>query len=174
MCETHSFVLSVVYFPGSSDQHVLESFRGDLHLLQSLYPEHIIAGDLSSRHRQWNCSRANSAGRILYNVTSVTDLWMHFPPTPTHFPENGGTPSTLDLLLVRGSINVSDLVTYNDLSSDHHPVHCSISATTKKLNTTALAKDYENANWPRFQQIIQEEIDHCSCTNISRGCSSSS
>lgn len=148
------FVFTAVYFPPSDDPNILECYKGDLHLLKSLHPEHVIAGDLNSRHTQWNCVQANSAGRILCDFVETTDVILYHPSTPTHYPENNGTPSTIDLMLVHGTIHLSDPVTYTDLSSDHRPVHCSVLSPMSKRTTTTRILDYDNANWMMYQRIV--------------------
>ena len=95
---------------------------------------------------------------MLYDFVNSSDLLMYFPPSPTHYPQNGGTPSTLDMFLIRGSIDASDPVTYNDLSSDHLPVHCYIASDVAKRTHVTQVKDYENANWVTFQQHIRSDL----------------
>lgn len=86
------------------------------------------------------------AGQILHHLISERDVLLYYPPSPTHCPENGETPSTLELLLVRGNIQLSEPTTYTDLSSDPLPVQCEVHLTATRQTTATTITDYDNAN----------------------------
>lgn len=159
---THSegrFVITSIYFPGSGNSEVLRAYKRDLQLLLSLYPDQVLTGDLNSRHRFWSCQRSNSAGRILYEAMSDGMFVFHHPNSPTHFPENGGSPSTLEVFLVKGHVDLVVPVTVNDLSSDHIPVLATVEGgNSVGFSSSFRVKDYEQADWVRFYRLVSQGL----------------
>ncbi|KAL1130009.1 hypothetical protein AAG570_012952 [Ranatra chinensis] len=60
----------------------------------------VVAGDFNAKHTFWNCSGKNPAGTTLYKFIEA-NRYVHLsvPTEFTHFPDNGNSPSTLDLVL---------------------------------------------------------------------------
>lgn len=153
-----SFVITSVYFPGSNDPDTWLDYKRDLLHLLSLYPDHVITGDFNSRHSFWGCNRSNRAGRILYNLLCEEHFILHHPHTPTHFPDNGNSPSTLELFLVQGNVNLSDPIAETEPSSDHVPVLGEIGGSGAIFSSTRHVKDYERADWAESSWLLALNI----------------
>lgn len=155
---TGTFVISAIYNPGARSAEQLRLFKRDIRLLSSSYINHIITGDFNARHSLWGCSRSNGAGRFLYEHICNNDLVVYNPAEPTHYPENGGTPSTLELFLVRGSIQLTEPLVECDLSSDHVPIVCEITEKRTQHDSSVRIKDFDNANWIRFGAAVRRGL----------------
>lgn len=151
------------YFPGSKlNPTKLANFKKDLIYLTSSRKPYFLCGDLNSKHRYWNCTKANKAGQILYSEMSVRNFSVYFPPTPTYFPPqtNRSLPSTIDIVLSNGLKEVEDIHSVNALSSDHQPVLFSIEMKPSVRPLHNLSKRcYSKANWSKFKDYIQSNID---------------
>ena len=147
-----------MYFPGSNNPINLAHFRSDIRLLASLFNNHIISGDFNSRHQFWGCSRSNAAGRVLYDEMCSNQFLIFHPNEPTHYPENGTTPSVLDFFLVSGNLYPQDITVESDLSSDHLPVCYTLTSDLEQSSTQRIVRDYEHADWYLFSAIVQREI----------------
>lgn len=138
-----------IYFPGSSNPVVLAQFRTDIRLLLSLGSDVIIGGDFNCRHGFWGCQRSNAAGKVLFQKVISSDCLDEdvFPDSPTHFPDSGRTPSTLDFMLVRGQFHPQDVHVEDCLDSDHLPVfsHLAVEPTTGSVPGTWV-KDYSRVD----------------------------
>lgn len=152
-------VITCVYFPGTNVREELDQFRSDLQLLSSLAPNHICAGDLNSRHRYWGCLNENSAGKILFDEMSRGVFTVNYPDSPTHYPENGGNPSTLDLILSCGGPLVSSISVVSDLSSDHLPVISSIGLDMTLVDAPIRVRDLGGANWNVYTEAVRQGIN---------------
>ena len=113
----------------------------------------IIAGDLNSKHHAWGCRRANSRGDILLDYTVRNNIKIIAPNSPTYFPLNNFTPSTLDIAITK-NINFNiNAISVPKLSSDHNPVifelHFLISSAKKTI---------KSINWSLFQENLQNKI----------------
>lgn len=61
-----------VYFPGGQNNSVFRNkFKSDIRKMLNMPYKYMICGDLNSRHRSWNCLRANPWGNILYDFVSL-------------------------------------------------------------------------------------------------------
>lgn len=151
------------YFSGSRlNKDKLANFEKDLITLTSTRKSYFICGDLNSKHRLWNCSRANRAGQILYNRLSSMSFTINFPPSPTYFPpqSNRTLPSTIDVVLTNGYKEVVNIRTVNELSSDHVPVLFEVELNGKSNPPLPCSKRcYSKADWCKFKDIIQNHID---------------
>lgn len=156
--DNESFILTSVYFPGSTSADCTRIFKEDIQHLTSLHPSHIITGDFNARHTYWGCVRQNQAGKILYEEMCSSQFSIFHSDSPTHFPENGGNPSTLDFLLVVGELVPSELLVHDELSSDHLPLTWSLEGSAALRNAEVSFRDYANANWTRFSLRVREKI----------------
>lgn len=148
------------YFPGSSGPLSLSDFDSDLDILLNLSSDVMICGDLNSKHSFWNCSRNNQSGQLLFQKFNQQDFLIYHPDSCTHFPsQNGSNPSTIDLILVKGSPIIVDLSVSFSLSSDHLPVLGKISGSFRRESVAPkLVKDYLNANWIGFALHLSNNI----------------
>lgn len=149
------------YFPGQKlDEAKLKQFKQDIRLLTSTRHSFFVGGDLNSKHRFWNCVKANQAGKILFDEMSNRNVLINFPPTPTYFPcqKSRVTPSTLDIILTNGIHHINNVCTLQELSSDHLPVkfeieHCRAQPLLSNF------RSYAKANWKTFQSYLENNID---------------
>lgn len=158
-----------VYFPGTVlSESKFNEFKNDIKLLTSCKQNYIIAGDLNAKHRFWNCCRANKAGQILFEEMNKKDFLIPFPPTPTYYPtQNSRTiPSTLDIILSGGSIIPYNIISRQDLSSDHLPVSFNVDFSYTKSQPTTNKRCYSKANWLIYKQTIHNSIDLSIASNF--------
>jgi hypothetical protein len=148
------------YLPGGSQSSgALQKFRSDLVLLTRQSSSFFICGDLNSRHRAWNCSRANQAGKILFAEMNTGNFTVYHPPTPTRIPLNSRQqPSTIDLILSNGLHAVSGVSTKTALSSDHLPVLFEVEVSVQREVPDFFIFDYAHANWDLFRRILDENL----------------
>lgn len=81
-----------------------------------------IAGDLNSKHSQWNSRIANTAGKKLYHAFPRLPVTPIATTEPTHFHKNGGRPDDLDMALVKEIAVTDGPHAISALDSDHIPV----------------------------------------------------
>lgn len=115
------FNVSSIYFPGSKSAQVTQKFKTDLAGLMA-GPNFLIGGDFNARNVAWNCVRSNSAGRALHQLMDSEYFLMHFPDSPTHFPHNGNSPSTIDL--IRFSLEVLLALPFQQPMTHFHLTMC--------------------------------------------------
>jgi len=155
-----------VYFPGSRRSAALTNFRSDIRVLSGVGSSFIICGDLNSRHRSWNCVRANPAGNVLFEENCAGNFTINYPHSPTYYPENSNsTPSTIDLMLTNSLYNISRLEVHNDLSSDHRPVTFSVGASNLEYITENLIPCYNRADWVLFKNFLNNTISLSNLAN---------
>ncbi|CAK9799282.1 Probable RNA-directed DNA polymerase from transposon X-element [Anthophora plagiata] len=129
----------------------------DLDKLLNISDKVILSGDLNARHTAWNCHINNSRGEILYKYTLNNNCSVMFPDEPTHFPENGTTPTTIDIGINKNVPNISDLQSLSELTSDHNPIVFTISSQIKTINSNK-AFDYDRADWNKFQKLLDKKV----------------
>lgn len=138
-------VTSIYCSPAASNVQAESFFKSIL----AAHGPHIVAGDFNAKHSNWNNSQNCSKGTKLAKLCSDLGFSAHAPDSPTTFPPTG-PPSTLDFALSRGINGISDLLTLNELSSDHLPVmfdipfQDSVPKDEKILN-------FKKANWKKFK-----------------------
>jgi endonuclease/exonuclease/phosphatase family metal-dependent hydrolase len=150
------------YFPGSREKATKEKYRDDIKLLANQNCSYIIAGDMNSRHRSWNCLKANPAGTILFNEQNQGNFVVIYPDshTYTYIPHNSKLkPSTIDIVLTNCFHELSHLETLNELFSDHRPVQFSINIETKKSNPDFHIYSYKKADWTKFRQYLNDSVN---------------
>lgn len=100
-CGNQTIQIFSCYLPGgTSANDVASHYQRDLTLITRRRNKYFAMGDLNSRHRLWNCFRANAAGNILFEKLNGSNFRLLHPPDHTHFPEDSNKrPSTIDLVL---------------------------------------------------------------------------
>ena len=102
-----------VYLPGSASSTMIrQHFINDLRKLIrfSGNTSYFICGDFNTKHRHWNCNRANLAGTLLYEEYINSNFQILHPDEPTYIPEdNRRTPSTIDLIITNALHQTTDL-----------------------------------------------------------------
>lgn len=93
---------------------------------------------------------------------------MHFPNTPTYFPPqvNRTTPSTIDVILTNGYNGISDVITINDLSSDHLPVRFKLEFFSTYKAPPSSQRCYDKADWSLYRDHVNSNIDLLSASKI--------
>lgn len=120
--------------------------------------EVLLVGDFNARHTTWDVNKNNNTnGNRLHKYVTQQNVVSLSPPTATHFPPNGMTPSTIDLVINKNVQQVSDPTTITDLPSDHDPVifkigNQEVNDMTRKIVT------YKNTDWKRFKKVLDDGI----------------
>lgn len=143
------------------------NFKKELKNITQKYKEFLIFGDLNAKHRSWNCLKGNTAGNVLFNMQVTSNFFIHFPGSPTRYPQGNSAakPSTIDLLLTNSTIDISYLTAHeHQLPSDHAPVTCTISGTLTRFSK--LQTDYSKADWVKYKNDITNYINSTSINNL--------
>lgn len=127
----------------------------DLNLLFNRHNT-IIMGDLNCKRREWNCPTENPSGKVLLHYCLREKIIIAAPQNPTNFPTTG-TPSVLDLFLLKCNYNYSVPVTKARMSSDHNPVEIKIAFNFLKAKLSAVY-DYARANWSNFKSELNDGL----------------
>jgi hypothetical protein len=149
------------YLPGGATRGQIEShYLNDLRILHRRRGSYFICGDFNSKHRLWNCVRANRAGSILFQELNQSDFLIQHPPTPTYVPlSSHKTPSTLDLVITNGFHEITQPVTDQAFMSDHLPVTFAIQTSTVLTDPPGSVPCYKRANWRLYMSHITNSID---------------
>jgi len=127
----------------------------DLDKLLNIGNKILLIGDLNARHQAWNCHVSNKRGRLLFRYALKNDCTVIFPDEPTHFPENGSTPTTIDIGINKNVLSASEIKVLNQMSSDHNPILVTLESQIKNTNTK-LAYDYDEVDWPKFKRLLHK------------------
>lgn len=150
-----------VYLPGGASTSDINShFANDLSKIVNNRNSFFAPGDYNSKHRHWNCSRANTAGKILYNELCKSRFLILHPPDPTHIPaDSKKIPSTIDIVLTNGLHSTSQLDNLQ-LNSDHNPVFFQIKLSESLVkNDTLYHRSFKNADWDKYREIITYSLN---------------
>lgn len=129
----------------------------DLQFLTSMGGKVVIVGDFNARHFAWNNHITNLNGRTLFNFANDNNLIVHHTPTPTHFPENGTTPTYIDLILNKNVSNITEPISAPELTSDHNPILFQI-YNLEKENDTRIITSYKDTDWTELRNFLNEKI----------------
>lgn len=149
-----------VYLPGGSNNNLIhEHYRNDLLKLINRSCSYFINGDFNSKHRLWNCCRANRAGNILHNLNMQHNFLVVHPSTPTHYPyASKSLPSTIDLLLTNGLHQTTDMETHTS-NSNHQIITYSIDLNHQySTNGQHKIPLFRSANWNKFQSVVNNKL----------------
>lgn len=114
----------------------------------------IVVGDFNATHTYWGCHRNNVNGNMLNGYVQNSDIMLLHTQDPTHIPDNGTTPSTVDLILSRNVASIGSLTT-DTLPSDHVGILFTINDVTQKQSRRCY-QDYSKANWGLFRQLLSQ------------------
>lgn len=158
-----------IYFPGGQNNSLLRrKFKQDIRKLFNTEDKFLIGGDLNSRHRYWNCLRANSWGNILHDSTSIFPVTISYSNTPTYIPASSRqNPSTLDLVISNIPEYLSNPYTLTDLTSDHLPVLFTLSTTAPLVEN--LVYYFNRADWKKFKHILINSFRNVGFPNQNTG-----
>lgn len=153
-----------VYLPSRTSRVEIQlNYKHDINLLTNRRCSYFINGDFNSRHRLWNCARANSAGNLLYQEQSVRHFFVRYPSSPTRFASNPNTlPSTIDLLLTNGLHDTTELETHAT-DSDHTIVTYDIILNERAIhNNPNFIPLFREANWEKYQECVHQQLSGAS------------
>lgn len=160
--KTGPIKLISTYFPGTDlSREAMIDFKHDIQLLTKSNDSYFICGDLNAKHRFWNCIRGNRTGAIIFDLLSNGQFTIHHPPEPTHYPtQRRCSPSTIDIVLTNGKHDISQpIVATPGLFSDHKPIEFLLQCESIRQYPSHFIPCYKNANWNKFQEIINQRID---------------
>lgn len=121
-----------------------------------IYNKVLLMGDLNARHATWFNRRNNRNGCTVYDFALSNNTAVLAPDTPTHFPLNNMSPTTIDILLNKNYPHPIQLHSLPLLSSDHNPIHFTIQ-DIQKNETTRRTFDYKTTNWAKFRKILNDK-----------------
>lgn len=160
-------VVVATYYPGSNDPLSSTPYVKDLRTLASLGLNVILGGDFNSRHSFWGCQRSNQVGNTLFHELIGGEFSIFFPDSPTHFPASGGTPSTIDFVLAKGSFSPGNVHTLAGLPSDHLSVSFDLIDTLDSSSVPRRSvRDYSDVNWSSFGNFITRKLSERSFTSL--------
>ncbi|KAF8785184.1 putative RNA-directed DNA polymerase like protein [Argiope bruennichi] len=116
-------------------------------LVQTNYST-ILIGDLSAKHRQWNCERANPQGINLYSFIKKLKMKIIAPDKPTRYSATSET--IIDLAITRNMHFTSIIETLTDLSSDHLSIVLHININ--EINKQEIFR--LRPNWKKFRDHL--------------------
>lgn len=159
--ETDSARICIIaaYFPGSSNTRTLNHFKRDVRRLVRFDDPFFVIGDLNARHRSWNCSKMNKAGRLLFSECENRNVYVHHPEKFTRVPQGRGRPSTLDLVLSNNRIGMTVPEVFDELSSDHLPVVFTIDTNSSFHFEVLQYRNYRHADWHNFSSVMHGSLD---------------
>ncbi|KAL1115782.1 hypothetical protein AAG570_006072 [Ranatra chinensis] len=117
----------------------------------------IAAGDFNARHRLWGCQKKNKSGGVLYDFVMDRRAALVAPSNPTCVPCNGGTPSTLDLVLTNSHKCITDMRTVTEGGSDHLPVLFNIWGRAE-ANVKRPIYNFAQTDWDLFRRSLDLNI----------------
>lgn len=115
---------------------------------------------MNARHTNWNNNNCNPNGRTLNKLLSNSNnVSIQFTPNNyTHFPINGMSPSTIDIILNKNVQEASDPIALCDLQSDHNPILTTINNfKTKEFKLTKTT--YKDTNWKQYRNYINNKLN---------------
>lgn len=142
--------ITSAYSPKSSPH-----FKNDIQLLTNINTQYLIFGDFNAKHSSWNCKTHNTSGNTLFTLQQSSNFLIYHTDTPTHFPDSGRNPSTIDLLLSNVTFAFNLYVSQNLMQSDHVPIVCnygSVESYTTKLF------DYSRAKWMKYRHVMESNV----------------
>lgn len=129
----------------------------DLQSLADLGNKVLIIGDLNARHYTWKNHITNQNGVALFNFVNNNNLIVQHTQHPTHFPENGTTPTYIDLIINKNVANITDPISASELSSDHNPILFQVLSCHKE-DTNRTVTSYKNTDWASYRQFLNEKM----------------
>ncbi|GFW84573.1 putative RNA-directed DNA polymerase from transposon X-element [Trichonephila clavipes] len=128
-------------------------FTVDIEALIQANSNCVIFGDFNATHSAWNCSKNSPRGIRLKYFTDDNNLEIAFPNSPTRYGYNSS--NTLDFAIISNFNYPYNIVSINDLSSDHNPVMLNFNIATPihKDNPRAIT-----TCWSAFRKNLKNEI----------------
>lgn len=160
--QRRKFQVFSCYVPGASTTTQIRShFNNYLNKICRRNNAFFAVGDFNSKHRSWNCTRANLAVTTLFDNAADNQCFILHPHEPTHYPSDPNkSPSTIDLILTNGHQQITNPSTVC-LGSDHNGVIFDIELNDEiPLTSLDLKPSYKDANWELYQRVVAEGIEN--------------
>jgi len=153
---TTTFTLYNLYSPGRPDP--VAAILPTIDLLTDC----LLMGNLNAHHTWWQgplppSARTSLASHTIANWLTENNFPLHNEiANPTHHPQNGGQPSTIDLCLSRGRTTqlVLTLAIDHDTTSDHRSLTATLSIPSNAAPQKA-QHCWRKADWGSFASHIQ-------------------
>lgn len=124
----------------------------------------IAAGDYNAKHTVWNSRLCTTRGRNLHTYTSMNGLEVHGPDSPTHYPRRANfRPDVIDVAITR-NVNVLNIHTIQDLSSDHVPVVVELNLEPNRQEPA----EVQNTNWELFTETLNNKLGKLPALNTTK------
>ena len=128
--------------------------NNDLDQLTSLSNSNLTIGDFNARHRFWKNHINNRNGNTLLDYATDNNIVIIGPEVPTHYPQNGTTPTYIDLILNNNVTQDIRATVLDELNSDHLPV----TFTLKNVKVNDMQKKTyiynEHTDWEKYKRIL--------------------
>lgn len=125
--------------------------ENDMILIFDTFDKIILSGDLNAKYFAWNSRANNPKGQQLYNLEERLQAITYGPVDVTHIPRNPNhRPDVLDITIVKNLRFNPNLVTINDLTSDHNPVIGKLSYAVDPPRPQMK----KITNWEQFQTYL--------------------
>ena len=161
ICSRRKFHVYSCYNPGGSSNSQIRSFlNADLNKMSRRNASFLSVGDFNAKHRSWNCDRANLSGSILFDNAFENQCFVLHPNEPTHFPvDPNKSPSTIDLILTNGHLQLTDPYTTVCLGSDHNGVIFDVKLD-ESLEQVPLGfkPSYKDTDWVKYKSLVEQKI----------------
>ncbi|GJQ70100.1 hypothetical protein Trydic_g22573 [Trypoxylus dichotomus] len=142
-----------LYAVYSSPQNNIE--EADIDAIFNSHHPTILAGDLNSKHPQWNSKTLNRKGKQLKRIADERNLSVDAPTEDTHIYTPTGSTDVLDLVILKNVTTPYYLETINDLSSDRLPVIMTVSIESSNIQQTI-----RTTNWQKFEKSLKLRPSH--------------
>lgn len=131
----------------------------DLDTLINISKNFIFAGDMNSKHKDWNSRITNTRGRQLAKHAETNDYEVFGPMEHTYFPHNPAHRSdVLDIVLKKSNSHILNLETFSEFNSDHNPVLLELD--TNIQHTLLQPRPITITNWSIFRFNLTSVVPH--------------
>lgn len=129
-------------------------FKNDIAKLMDWPAQCLVFGDFNAKHPAWNGVSSNRAGNALNSLQNDHPIQIFHPPSHTHHPHSGSSPSTIDLLITNSSIDITNIRTTD--ASDHCAIICDINISPKKHVKHKF--NFKIANWSLYRVFVSRGL----------------
>ncbi|GJQ66283.1 hypothetical protein Trydic_g4331 [Trypoxylus dichotomus] len=150
--------ITALYAAYSSPQNDIE--EADIDAIFNSHHSTILAGDLNSKHPQWNSKILNRKEKQLKKIVHERNLTVDALTEDTHIHAPTGLTDVLALVILKKVTAPCYLETINDLSSDHLPVIMIVSIESFNIQQTI-----RTTNWQKFEKSLKLRSTYISTGN---------
>ena len=118
----------------------------------------LMAGDLNTKHVDWNSRLCTTRGKLLRDYADSASCLIFRPDFPTTNPYNpSATTDVFDIVITRDLHSPIDLTFCSALSSDHLPVLIDTTCGSSFHNPPD-GPDVRRTDWANFQEHLEAKI----------------